>query len=72
MKYSKINSKLARANSEFKIERVENKYCHRTRNNASMKGFKKMFNRAQRAYNKSFVKLSLEGVIWKTTKFMLE
>jgi hypothetical protein len=37
-----------------------------------MKGFKKMFNRAQRAYNKSFVKLSLEGVIWKTTKFMLE
>ena len=63
MKYSKINANLARANSEFKYERVENKYCHRTRNNASMKGFKKMFNRAQRAYNKSFVKLSLEEAI---------
>ena len=53
--YNRINSKLARANSEFKYERVENKFCHRTRNNASMKCFKKEFNRAQRAYGKSVV-----------------
>jgi hypothetical protein len=61
--YNKINSKLARANSEFKHERVENKYCHRTRNNASMKSFKKEFNKAQRAYGKSVVRLTMNGVI---------
>tara|TARA_R100001530_G_scaffold96270_1_gene66952 strand:- start:1366 stop:1563 length:198 start_codon:yes stop_codon:yes gene_type:complete len=61
--YNRINSKLARANSEFKIERVENKFCHRTRNNASMKCFKKEFNRAQRAYDKSVVRLAMNGVI---------
>ena len=61
--YNRINSKLARANSEFKIETVENKFCHRTRNNASMKSFKKEFNRAQRAYGKSVVRLTLNGVI---------
>ena len=63
MNYKTVNARLARAFSEFKIEKMENKYCHRTRNNASMKGWKKLYNKAERDYGKAVVKLSLEEKI---------
>ena len=63
MNYKTANAKLARAFSEFKIEKMENKYCHRTRNNASMKGWKKLYNKALRSYGKAVVKLSMDGAI---------
>ena len=70
MRYRNINKSLSTAYGEVKMEKVEHKYGTKS-SSFKATGYKKMFNKAQRNYNKAIVKLSLEGIIWKKCNIFL-